>query len=143
LAITTTRRLRNWDLPSAALSADIESRRGLGVDQPIWIDSDLVLSSSGVLLSVFRGLPIWRYDLSASETVSVGKHVVMFRKQPVSELSIVSLPHEGAANAMHWIDTSPADVDKEKWRILGRSAWNAGGWVDSDVQISGLTTRIR
>ena len=143
LAITTTRRLRNWDLPSGALSADIESRRGLGTDRPIWIDSDLVLSSSGVLLSVFRGLPIWRYDISSSETVSIGAHVVMFRKQPVSELSIVSLPHEGAANAMRWIDNSPADVDNEKWRVAGTSVWNAGGWQDRDVQISALPVKFR
>lgn len=144
LAIATTRRLRNWDLRSASLSADIESRRGLGNGQPVWINSDLVLSSSGVLLSVFRGLPIWRYDLSSSETVSVGKHLAMFRKHPVSELSIVSLPHQGAVDAMHWIDNSPTEVRKDKWRILGRSDWKArGGWTDHDVQVSALPALIR
>jgi hypothetical protein len=96
-----------------------------------------------VLLSVFRGLPIWRYDISASETVSIGQHVVMFRKQPVSELSIVSLPHEGAASAMRWIDNSPADVDNQKWRVAGTSVWNASGWQDRDVQVSALPIQFR
>lgn len=143
LAIATSQRLRNWDLPTATLSCDIETRRGLGLDPPLWIDSDLILSSSGVLLSVFRGLPIWRYDLSASTTVSLGNRVVMFRKKPVSELSIVSLPHDGAIDAMRWIDTRHAGIDRESWRILGRSAWDVGGWTDRDVRVSLLPTPLR
>jgi hypothetical protein len=143
LAIVTSRRLRTWHLPAAEISSEIESPRNLGTDQPAWIDSDLILSSSGVLSSVIRELPIWRYDIAASDTVAVGNHIAMFRKYPAPELSIAPLPHDGATNAMHWIDTSPATVDKQDWRILGQSSWKAGRWDDRDVQISAAPTQRR
>ncbi len=143
LAIVTSRRFRSWDLPSAALSADVESRRSLGGDPPVWIDSDLVLSGSGVLLSAFRGLPVWRYEIAATQTVAHGNHVVMFRKHPISELAIVSLPHPTAIAAMSWVDKSTAKIDDDNWRILGQSAWNANGWVDENVQVSALPSARR
>ncbi|MFK8114558.1 MAG: SHD1 domain-containing protein [Rubripirellula sp.] len=144
LAIVTSRRMRNWDLPSASLSADAQSRTSLGVGRPTWIDSDLVLSSSGVLLSSFRSLPIWRYDVAAAESVATGRHLVMFRKHPVSELSVISLPHAGANEALGWIDNRPANIDRKKWRLMGRSEWNASGWSDRDVQISSVSAdRLR
>ena len=143
LAIATSRRLRHWDLPSGTLSADIESRQSLGGDCPIWIDSDLVLSSSGVLLSAFRGVPVWRYDIAATEAAAVGNHVVLFRKVPASELTIVSLPHQEASEAMQWIDASAAEPGNENWHLLGRSVWNAKGWVDEENRISGLPGQQR
>jgi hypothetical protein len=143
LAIVTSRRLQTWDLPTAAQSSDIKSHRNLGTGYPIWIDSDLIMSSSGVLLSVFRKLPIWRYDIAATETAAVGRRMVVFRKHPVTELSIMPLPHEGATNAMQWIDNSPATVDRQQWRILGHSLWKAGSWDDRDVQISAAPARRR
>lgn len=143
LAVVTSRRMRNWDLASANFSADIESRRSLGTGRPIWIDSDLILSSSGVLLSVFRGLPLWSYDVAGTERVTIGKHVALFRKHPVSELTVLSLPHDAATDAMYWLDNSPTKVDTEKWRVLGRSIWKADGWTDRDVQISAAADRLR
>jgi WD40 repeat protein len=143
LSIVTSRRMRAWDLTSATLSADITCRRSLGDGQPIWIDSDLLLSSSGVLLSLLRGLPIWRYDIAGTETVSIGKHIAMVRRHPTPEITIVSLPHEAAANAMRWIDSSPAKVDLDRWRILGQSSWGEAGWLDRDVQISARPRRLR
>jgi SLA1 homology domain 1, SHD1 len=135
LAIVTSRKLRNWDLPSASLSADIESRTSLGTGTPVWVDSDLVMSSAGVLLSSFRGLPVWQYDLAATESVVVGEHVAMFHKLPGSELAVIALPHPGAKNALGWIDSRPAEVDLTKWRLMGRSVWSTAGWSDRDVQV--------
>lgn len=138
LAIATSRRLRNWDLPSAALSSDTESRTSLGLGSPVWVDSDLVLTSSGVLISNFRALPIWRYDISSAKVTEMGRHLAMFRKHPGSELSVIALPHRGAKEAMSWIDDRPAHIDRAKWRLLGRSSWTTSGWNDRDVQISAL-----
>jgi hypothetical protein len=143
LSIVTSRRLRTWDLPSATLSADIACRRNLGDGKPIWINNDLLLSSSGVLLSLCRGLPIWRYDITGTETVSVGKRIAMVRRHPSSELAIVSVPHAAAADAMRWVDSSPAKVDPDKWRILGQSDWTEDGWLDREVQISAQPRRLR
>lgn len=143
LAIVTSRQLRIWSLTAGDFTAKIESQRNLGADPPLWIDSDFILSSSGVLSSVTREVPIWRYDLAGADTVAVGQHIAMFRKYPLPELSIVRLPHEGAANALHWIDHSPAAVNKQRWRILGQSTWKSGDWDDHDVQISAAPTQRR
>jgi WD40 repeat protein len=136
LAISTTRRMRLWDLPTATLSADFECRGGLGNKSPTWIDFDLILSGSGTLLSAFRGLPIWKYDIAATDVRRLGSHTVMLRRHPTSELSIMSLPHSQAIEAMEFIDNRPADIQKDKWRAMGRSRWSLNGWVDRDVQIS-------
>jgi hypothetical protein len=142
LAVVTPRRLRTWDLAAAALSAEVSSRRSLGSDPPIWIDSDLVLSSTGVLLSAFRGIPVWRYDIASTESVPIGKHTAVLRRHPQSELTILSLPHPAAAGAMYWIDHSPARVDADAWRIPGRSVWRAEGWDDREVQISAAPSTV-
>jgi hypothetical protein len=143
LAIVTSRQLRTWDLQDAAVATEVSSRRGLGSDPPVWIDSDLVLSSSGVLMSLFRGIPVWRYDLAATDSMPVGSQVAMFRRHPVSELTVLALPHRAATDAMYWIDHSPTRIDTQSWQIPGRSVWEAKGWNDRDVQISAAHARLR
>ena len=138
LAIVTTRRLRVWDLAAAALRSDVQSRTSLGNDQPVWITDDLVMSGSGVLMSLFRGVPIWQYDMTGATTNSIGSQVAVLRKTPVAELSLISVPHDGAMNAIKWIDSSPRPADTQNWRIPGRSVWTDGQWADRDVRISSL-----
>ena len=143
LAISTSRQIRVWNLPDAALEGDIKSRRNLGSGSPIWIDDDLVMSSNGVLMSIFRGLPVWRYDLTSTMATSLGDKVAFFRKHPTAELAVVSIPHAGAAEAMDWIDTSPRRTEPEAWRVPGRSVWNEGDWQDKDVRLTRRIPSIR
>jgi WD40 repeat protein len=143
LAITTSRQLRTWDLASAAVSAQVESRRSLGSGPPQWVDSDLILSDAGVLLSEFRGIPVWHYDIAASAISTLGRQVVVFRKHPLSELTMLSLPHPGAADAMYWIDHGPTGPDRDARRLPGRSVWGVDGWQDRDVQISAASSRLK
>lgn len=135
LAIATSRHLRVWDLTSPVLASDIKSQN-LGNDPPAWVGSDLILSSSGVLSSVSRQLPVWRYDLAATESVAIGNHVAIFRKYPTPELSVAMFPHAGARQALRLFDQSPTATERQNWRILGRSTWKAGTWDDRDLQIS-------
>lgn len=136
LAISTTRRMRVWDLPTATLSADFECRGGLGSKPPTWVDFDLILSGSGTLLSAFRGLPIWKYDIAATDVRRLGDHTAMLRRHPTNELSIVSLPHALAKEALEFVGNSSTATEEDRWRAMGRSRWSLNGWVDRDVQIS-------
>ena len=143
LAIVTSQRLRVWDLPSAAIRADVQSRRSLGNDPPLWVSDDLVMSGSGVLSSLFRGVPVWQYDVTGSMTSSVGPRVAVLRKNPTTELSVVSIPHESALDAIKWIDNSPRPADADQWRLPGRSVWTDGRWTDRDVRLSSLGVEYR
>jgi hypothetical protein len=136
LAIATSRQLRCWDLTTAEVTEELNSRSILGTKTPLWVDSDLILSSSGVLLSLFRGLPVWRYEITTSEVARVGNHVVIFRKQATSELSCLTIPHPGASEAIEWLDSTAPEIDSEKWRLLGSSQWSSGAWVDENLRIS-------
>lgn len=143
LAITTMRRLRVWDLTAAALAADVRSRNSLGKGHPLWIDHDLILTESGTLVSLFRGVPIWRYDIAGTERSSIGGRIAVLRKEPQSQLNILDLPHDGAKEAIRLIDGSPIGIDPDRWQIPGRSVWQGGRWVDRDVQIGSVTTNRR
>ncbi len=143
LAIATTRRLRAWDLTSAALAGDIQSRNSLGKGQPLWIDHDLLLTDSGTLVSLFRGVPIWRYEVAGTQRSTIGKTVAIFRKEPVTEMTLVTLPHEGAEAMLKRIDAVPSMINPESWQIPGRSAWQSGKWVDQDVLVGSLTSGRR
>ncbi len=125
-----------WDLTTASVTHELASRPILGAKSPTWVDSDLILSSSGVLLSLFRGIPIWRYDLATVELASVGDHVAIFRKQSASELSCIKIPHPGAQTAIEWLDSGAPEIDRDNWRLLGRSQWSTGAWVDENVRVS-------
>jgi len=143
LAIATSRRMQCWDLVSASLTNEITSRAILGTRSPIWVDSDLVLSSSGVLLSLFRGVPVWQYNISTTEIASIGNHVAIFRKQSASELSSLTIPHSSATEALDWMDSSAPNVDPATWRLLGSSNWKHSAWVDQNVRISATRKRHR
>jgi hypothetical protein len=136
LAISTPRRMRIWSLPDAALRADIETRQSLGSGSPVWIDSDLVMSSSGVLLSIFRGVPVWRYDITGTVTNHVGANVAILRRYPRTKCVVVDLPHPGAQDAMKWIDAIPTATDSRQWQTPGKSVWGEDGWTDQNVRIS-------
>lgn len=142
LAIITPRRMRVWSLPDAALRADLETLQSLGSGPPIWIDSDLVMSSSGVLLSIFRGIPVWRYGITGAVASYVGGNVAILRRRPTT-LHVVSLPHPGAISAMNWIDSVPTATGFNKWRVPGRSTWGEDGWTDRDVRISAQPRQLR
>ena len=135
LAITHQRRLEIWDGEALAFESKIESLESLGKRSPIWIDDDLILSSSGVLLSLFRGLPVWRYDMAGVRLSPLGDRFAMFRKEPVSEISLLRFPHRGARNAMEWIDQNSSAISSN-WRVLGRSDWIGGYWSDRNVRLS-------
>lgn len=136
LAIATSRHMRCWDLTTGSVTEEVASRPILGSKSPIWIDSDLILSSSGVLMSLFRGLPIWQYDITTVEIASIGNHVAIFRKQPVSELCCLTIPHPGALTAIEWLDSGAPEIDLDSWQLLGRSQWNTGAWVDDNARLS-------
>jgi hypothetical protein len=136
LAITTSRRLQCWDLTTAQWCADIQSRALLGNKNPIWIDADLILSGSGVLISLFRGVPLWRYDIAASEIASVGNRMVLFHKQAISELACTKIPHPAAQLAIDWFDTNTPKVAPESWELLGTSKWTDSDWMDENQRIS-------
>jgi hypothetical protein len=143
LAIATSRRMRCWDLTTASLSDEVASRPIQGSKSPIWVDSDLILSSSGVLMSLFRGIPIWQYDIATVEIASIGDHVAIFRKQSTSELSCTTIPHPGALNAIEWLDSGIPEINSDAWRLLGRSQWRTGAWVDDNVRMSANGDRRR
>ena len=143
LAIVNSRRMRVWSLPGAALRTDIETRTNLGSGPPTWVDSDLVMSSSGSLISIFRGVPVWRYDIAGTVTNYVGGNVAMLRKQPHAGLHVLKLPHRGANEAMRWIDAIPTATPAETWKMPGRSVWSHDGWADRDVRISARGSDLR
>lgn len=132
LAIVTSRRLRVWDLPAAALLSDVPSSRSFGAGPPHWINHDLVLSSTGVLAALSRGLPVWRYDLSSTATTTVDGHLVMFRKHPINRLVVIELPHERAKASIDWIDEQTDVIDPNEWRLPGTSKWQIDQWEDQE-----------
>ena len=103
LAIITPRRLQIWDLPTGTVSSEVASRVSLATGSPIWISTDLVLSNNGVLLSTFRGLPLWRYEIAGSKCAAVGRHVAILRRHPTTEFCVVSLPHPSAAESIRGV----------------------------------------
>ena len=135
IAIFNSRRLRVWGLREAALLADVESRRSFGSNQPIWIDSDLLLSSSGTLVSLFRSVPVWHYDVAGCEMARVCEQIVILRKHPNSGLSVQDLPHAAAQRAMKWIDSVQITTSPKTWKIPGHSNWVDEQWSDSEVRI--------
>ena len=143
LAIVTSRRLRVWNLEAASLQADLECRRSLGGDQPVWIDHDLILSGNGVLLSLFRGVPVWQYDIVGAKICSIDEHCAILRKHPSTGLSVMRLPHLGAVDAMEWIDTVQNVAKSESWRVPGRSIWAGDRWQDRDVRLGSRDRDLR
>jgi len=143
LAIATTKRLRVWDITAAALRGDVTTKQNLGVEPPIWVTDDLVLSGTGVMISLFRGVPIWHYQLAGGTASAVGNRVAVLRMYPESDLSVLTLPHPGARAAIRWIDTNFQGAEQQSWRLPGRSVWNGGQWQDRDVQVSSLGTSYR
>ena len=133
LAVVTSRRLRVWDLPTAAVLSDVPSRRSFGTGTPHWINHDLVLSSTGVLTALSRGLPVWRYDLSSTAATTVGGHLVMFRKHPINRLVIMKLPHDRAQASIDWIDEQTEWIDPDQWRLPGTSKWQIDKWDDQEA----------
>ena len=143
LAIVTSRRLRVWNLVNAALDADVTSRESYGKGNPTWIDHDLLLSSSGILVSQFRGLPLWKYDVSAAKVARVGKHIAILRKEPLSQLATMRLPHASVQTMLKRMDASAVKVDHDRWRIPGRSTWDGSDWIDRTLRLGGLPPKRR
>lgn len=135
LALVTSRRLRVWKLGSATLSTDLRVRESLGKRQPTWISNDLILSGSGVLVSLFRQRPVWRYELASASACRLGDHVGLFRKHPDTSLVIDQLPHQGAIEALGRIDSGAA-ANLDGASILGRSDWQNGVWTDRPWRVS-------
>lgn len=132
LAIVTPRRLLIWELPAAAPRSDIPSGRALGREAPLWISDDLVMTSNGTLISIFRGVPLWRYDLAGATAKTVGGHLAVFREHPQPELATVAIPHAAARRTMQWIDSGRPAIDPATWQLPGRSQWHDGEWIDAD-----------
>ena len=136
LAIVTSRRLRVWNFVDAALDSDTTSRESFGQGSPTWIDHDMLLSSSGILISQFRGLPIWKYDLAGAKVTRVGKHIAIVRKEPWSQLATMQLPHPSAKLVLKQLDSTLTNIDDSDWRIPGRSTWDGGEWIDRVQRIA-------
>ncbi len=135
LAVSSQRRLVVWDLALANEATRIDSKRSLGSKATTWIDSDLILSSSGVLLSLQRKAPIWRYHLTDTRTYAAKDHLAVFRKRPDPSLAIVKMPHDGANVAMRWLDANGRGDTRDMWQLPGRSVWEANQWHDRDVRV--------
>ncbi|TWT76387.1 hypothetical protein CA13_68810 [Planctomycetes bacterium CA13] len=143
LAIVSPNRLRVWELSTATLRGEVKSRRSLGKGSPVWIDTDLVLSSNGVLMSLFRGVPIWRYELAGATIASValgvgGSNVGIIRRGDEAEIAIAKIPHQTASDAMPWVDRKLSIQGSDNWSVAGRSVWNKTGWSDRDIRYAGL-----
>lgn len=134
LAIACPKRMRVWDLTTASAVTDIETRQTLGKRKPTWIDDDLILSSSGVLLSLSRGLPVWRYEFAGVSAVTSGDFVTLFRRDPITELVVTDIPHAPARDVISWIDQGGV-ADRDRWTVPGRSDWENGNWVDRDFRL--------
>ncbi|EMI22208.1 hypothetical protein RMSM_00861 [Rhodopirellula maiorica SM1] len=141
LAIATTSRLRVWELSSASVRGEAKSRRSLGKGAPVWIDTDLVLSSTGVLLSIYRGVPIWRYELSGSTVDSYGfsdqrRGVGLVTRRPHGQIAYVEVPHETVRRALPWVNDRLAPNVDAMWDIPGKSVLGEYGWADRDLQFT-------
>ena len=143
LAIVTSRRLRVWNLPAAALDSDIKVHESLGREAAVWVDHDFLISGTGVLVSLFRGLPIWKYDVTGCQMESIGDHVAILRKSPLSQLTTLRLPHREARRTLKRMDASIMKSDTADWRVPGRSLWDGNQWVDRDVRLGTLPARMR
>lgn len=143
LAISTSRRIRVWNLPGAALDYDVLARESLGRKQVAWVSHDTLLTSSGVLVSLPLGLPVWKYDTTACEIAAMGEHIAIVRHNPVAQLVTVALPHPAAQRVIEHLRSPQADVDESTWRVAGRSDWDGAQWVDRDLRISRAPSRRR
>lgn len=143
LAITTSRRLRVWSLPDAALQSDVTTRENIGQGRPTWVDHDLILSSTGTLISQFRGIAIWKYDVAGAIVSRIGDRVAVFRKGPGSQLATVKLPHATASKLLKRIDDSVVEIPDDTWRVPGKSRWNGTGWTDSVTRMGSLPLNLR
>lgn len=129
LAIVTSRSLIGWELTSATFSGEVKVRHSIGRRSPVWINDDLLLSSSGVLVSRYRGKPIWRYEMPGVTTVGMRGAATSMRRDPVSELVTSEFPHAAAAEEIQRMDRSPDVMTRQ---VLRRSRWVDGRWVDSE-----------
>ncbi|GAA5508944.1 SHD1 domain-containing protein [Novipirellula caenicola] len=141
LAIATTSRLRVWELSSASLRGEATSRRSLGKGAPVWIDTDLVLSSNGVLLSIYRGVPVWRYELSGSTIASFGftteqQGVGLVTRRPHGQIAYVEVPHETVQRAVPWVNDRLASDADNVWDIPGKSVLGEYGWTDRELRFT-------
>ena len=135
IAITSRRRLVAWDIPNAQQTLQFDSSHSLGSNAPTWVDQDLILTSSGMLVSVQRRAAVWRYHLSGSKTLVGDDNIAIFRARP-TELTTVKMPHQGVDNAIAWLDSQAFAQQKDLSRLLGRSVWDRGSWQDRDVRVS-------
>ncbi len=141
LAIITTSRLRVWELSSATLRGEAKSQRSLGKGAPVWIDTDLVLSSTGVLLSIYRGVPVWRYDLLGSTINAYGvaspnKGIGLLSWRPHGEIGFIEIPHETARQSFAWVDEQLMTNTTARWDLPGKSVLGEDGWADRELRFA-------
>lgn len=143
LAIVTPRELLCWDLAKAEMTTEIRSPTVLGSGQPLWVDEDLVLTSAGPLVSLFHGVPVWRYELLKAEVAPIGDRVAILHKRSASELTCQQLPHPAAREAIESLAPSGVRMDVSAWQLPGESRWTEEGWADESQQISAHPRRWR
>ena len=143
LAIMTSRRLRVWNLPDAALDHDVVARESFGREAAVWIDHDFLITGTGVLVSLFRGLPVWKYDITGCQLATIGQHVAILRKSPLSQLTTLKLPHRQARVMLKRLDATLMESANVDWRIPGRSKWDGNQWVDREERLGALPSRSR
>ncbi|TWU42434.1 SHD1 domain-containing protein [Novipirellula artificiosorum] len=143
LAIVTPSQLRVWELSTASLRGEAKSRRSLGKGSPVWVDNDLVLSSNGVLLSIFRGVPVWRYELMGAAAASVGQNVGIIHRANDGGFVVATLPHSTASKAIDWVDQRLALQGTDDWQLPGRSSWSESGWDDHDLRFTSVRSSDR
>ncbi len=125
LAIVSGKRLRVWDLVRAKMIDELENRRTLGTSSPVWLDSDLVMSSNGIVMSRKRKQPVWQYDVIGDTVATLGDRVALVRKYKNAELALMNLPHDAAANAI----ANMGSVDSAEM-VATKSKWRDGSWTE-------------
>ena len=138
LVIATQQRLVVWTLSAASIRSDVKSRR-LGKSRPVWVSDDLLLTSNGTLVSVSRGVPVWRYDLTGAEVTWAGNCTAVLRQHPTAELVTLRVPHTTARRALRQVASNPQVKSSRQSgsqlampQPMGRSDWLDGTWVDRD-----------
>jgi WD40 repeat protein len=124
LAIVSGRRLRVWDLPMGKVTKQIEHRRPIGSNMPVWIDDQWVMTSNGLVFDLALERAVWQYDVIGANVSRVGNGIIVQRIYGDAEIDLLELPHPVAAE---YLTSQPTSDDVN---AIPKSKWNAGQWEE-------------